>query len=112
WHRDGYTISTEPGRLDLEMIHGLLNTCYWAAGIPLDVVRRSIEYSINFGVYATAGVAGGPSARASGSGATPARVPGRGSQVGFAREITDQASFGYLGDVFMIETHRRRGLSL
>jgi len=107
WHRDGYTIGTDPAWLDLGVIHGFLAASYWATGIPREVVRRSIEHSINFGVYATAGVPGGPSARASGSGATP----GRGSQVGFARVITDRATFGYLGDVFVLESHRGCGLS-
>ena len=87
WHRDGFTISTDPARLDLDMIHGFLSSCYWATGIPRDVVERSIANSLCFGVY------------------EPAR------QVGFARVITDRATFGYLGDVFVLESHRGRGLS-
>ena len=87
WHRDGFTISTDPARFDLDVIHGFLSTSYWATGIPREVVKRSIEHSIGFGIYD--GV----------------------QQVGFARVITDRATFGYLGDVFVLESHRGRGLS-
>jgi GNAT superfamily N-acetyltransferase len=87
WHRDGFTISTDPARLDLDMIHGFLSTSYWAPGIPREVVARSIAHSLGFGIYEGA------------------------RQVGFARVITDRATFGYLGDVFVLETHRGRGLS-
>ena len=87
WHRDGFTISTDPARLDLDVIHGFLSTSYWATGIPREVVRRSIEHSLCFGIQEG------------------------GRQVGFARVITDRATFGYLGDVFVLESHRGRGLS-
>ena len=87
WHRDGYTISTDPGRLDLDAIHGFLAASYWATGIPLETVRRSIQHSLNLGIY-------------------HAR-----EQVGFGRVITDRATFGYVGDVFVLEPHRGRGLS-
>jgi GNAT superfamily N-acetyltransferase len=87
WHRDGFTISTDPARLDLDVIHGFLSRSYWAPGIPRDVVARSIDHSVCFGIYEGA------------------------SQVGFARVITDRATFGYLGDVFVLESHRGRGLS-
>ena len=85
--RDEYTISTDPARLDLSVVHGYLARSYWAAGIPADVVRRSIEGSLCFGVYHGA------------------------AQVGFARVVTDRATFGYLADVFVLEPHRGRGLS-
>jgi GNAT superfamily N-acetyltransferase len=87
WHRDGFTISTDPARLDLDVIHGFLSSSYWAPGIPREVVARSIEHSLCFGIHAGSG------------------------QVGFARVITDRATFGYLGDVFVLESHRGRGLS-
>ena len=87
-HRFGeFLISTERGRLDLDLIHGFLTNCYWAKGIPRDVVARSIENSICFGVY-----------------------DGHGAQVGFARVVTDFATFAYLGDVFVLEPSRGRGL--
>ena len=94
WQRDGYSVSTDRARLDLPMIHAFLTTCYWAKGIPLETVRRSIEHSLSFGVYHDAAV-----------------PDGRGPQVGFARVITDRATFAYLGDVFVLESHRGRGLS-
>jgi len=86
--RDEFCISTDPARLDLEVIHNFLTNCYWAKGIPRDVVARSIEHSLCFGVY-----------------------DGSGAQVGFARVVTDFATIAYLGDVFVLESHRGRGLS-
>jgi GNAT superfamily N-acetyltransferase len=83
----GIEIDTDPARLRLDVIHGFLSTSYWAAGIPPDVVRRSIEGSLCFGVY---------------DGAT---------QVGFARAVTDYATFAYLADVFIVDSHRGCGLS-
>jgi GNAT superfamily N-acetyltransferase len=88
-HRRGeYVISTDPARLDLDVIHGFLTNCYWAKGIPREVVARSIEHSLCFGVY-----------------------DGKGAQVGFARVVSDFATVAYLGDVFVVESHRGRGLS-
>jgi GNAT superfamily N-acetyltransferase len=72
--------------LDLEVVHGFLRRSYWAAGVPENVVRRSIENSLCFGVY-------------------------RGEeQAGFARVVTDRATFAYLADVFVLEEHRGRGI--
>jgi GNAT superfamily N-acetyltransferase len=86
WRRDGYLISTEASMLDLEVVHGYLSRSYWAAGVPEDVVRRSIENSLCFGVY-------------------------RGEeQAGFARVVTDRATFAYLADVFVLEEHRGQGI--
>jgi GNAT superfamily N-acetyltransferase len=87
WKRGESTISTDAARLDLNIIHEFLTTSYWAAGIPLDVVRRSIEHSLPFGVY-------------------------HGDrQIGFARVITDYATFAYLADVFVLENYRGQGLA-
>ncbi len=88
WRRDDYVISTDRARLDLDVIHGFLSTSYWSTGIPRNVVARGIANSACFGIY----------------------HEGDG-QVGFARVITDYASFGYLADVFVLEPHRGRGLS-
>jgi GNAT superfamily N-acetyltransferase len=86
WWRDGYLISTEASMLDLEVVHGYLSRSYWAAGVPEDVVRRSIENSLCFGMY-------------------------RGEeQAGFARVVTDRATFAYLADVFVLEEHRGQGI--
>ena len=87
WHHDGFTVSTDPARLDLDVIHGFLTRSYWAAGISRETVVRSIAHAIPFGVHDGA------------------------AQVGFARVISDQATFAYLADVFVLESHRGRGLS-
>jgi GNAT superfamily N-acetyltransferase len=87
WSRDGFSVSTDPARIDLDVVHGFLTTSYWAEGIPREVVRRSIEHSFCFGLYH------------------------EGRQVGFARVITDRATFAYLGDVFVLEAFRGRGLA-
>ena len=87
WQRGEYTVTTDPARVDLAVVHGYLADSYWAKGIPLEVVRRAIANSLNFSIH---------------HGAT---------QVGFARVITDYATFGYVGDVFVLEPHRGRGLS-
>ncbi len=87
WRRGEYLISTDKSRLDLTLIHNFLRTSYWAAGIPLEVVRRSIEHSLSFGLYR------------------------EDQQIGYARVITDYATFAYLGDVFILEPFRGQGLS-
>jgi GNAT superfamily N-acetyltransferase len=86
-HRGEYTISTDPARLDVDAIHAYLTRSYWAAGIPRDVVARSLPTSLCFGLYAGE------------------------TQIGLARVITDHATFAYLCDVYVLEDHRGRGLS-
>jgi len=85
--KDGFTISTEKEKLDIDLIHSFLNRTYWAEGISKETIRRSIEGSLCFGVFEND------------------------KQVGFARMITDKATFAYLADVFIIEEYRGRGLS-
>jgi GNAT superfamily N-acetyltransferase len=86
WQKGEFEISTDPSRLDLDVVHGYLTRSYWAAGVPMDVVRRSIDRSIVFGVY-------------------------RGTQqVGFARIVSDQATFAWLCDVFVLEEFQGKGL--
>jgi GNAT superfamily N-acetyltransferase len=88
WHRGEYTISTDRGRLDLALIHRFISEeSYWGKGRSIEVVRRSIENSLPFGVYRGA------------------------EQVGFARVVTDYATFAWVADVFVVEAHRGRGLS-
>ena len=85
--RGEYVISTDRSRIDVAAVHAFLSQTYWSPGIPEDVVRRGIAGAICFGIY-------------------------RGSeQVGFARVITDQATYAYLSDVYVLESHRGRGLS-
>jgi len=88
WRRDGYAISTDPDRVDRAAVKRFLDASYWASGIPEDALERSIRGSLVFGVYA----------------------PG-GEQIGFARAITDRATFAYLADVWIEPAHRGRGLS-
>jgi GNAT superfamily N-acetyltransferase len=83
----GYVVSTDPVRLDVDRIHRFLSTAYWSRGIPRDVVQRSIANSLPFGLYA-----------------------GSGQQAGFARVVTDRATYAYLGDVYVETAHRGRGL--
>jgi GNAT superfamily N-acetyltransferase len=103
-HRRGeFLISTDPARLDLDLIYEFLTNCYWAKGIPREVVARSIEHSLCFGIY-------DESSERSQSLATDARH-GALPQVGFGRVVSDFATIAYLGDVFVLESHRGRGLS-
>jgi GNAT superfamily N-acetyltransferase len=83
-----FVISTSRERLSLDVVHSFLTNCYWAKGIPREIVARSIEHSLCFGIY-----------------------EGSGAQVGFARVVSDFATVAYLGDVFVLESHRGRGLS-
>jgi GNAT superfamily N-acetyltransferase len=88
WKRDVYLISTDPARLDRELIHEFIGSSYWAARIPRAVVDRSIDHSLPFGLFEGD------------------------RQVGFARVISDLATFAYIADVFVLESHRGRGLAL
>lgn len=85
--KDSFLISNDKAKLDIPAIHSFLTTCYWAKGIPIETVTKAIENSDCFGVY------------------------DGGKLVGFARVISDRATIGYLGDVFILESHRGRGLS-
>jgi GNAT superfamily N-acetyltransferase len=87
--REQYEISTIRYRLNLDFIHGYLQRAYWSPGVPREVVARSISHSLPFGVYTRTG-----------------------EQVGFGRAVTDRSAFAYLGDVFVIEEHRGRGLGV
>lgn len=83
-----YIISTDKNRLDVPYIHQYLSKeSYWAQNIPIEIVHQAIEGSLCFGIYFYE------------------------KQVGFARVITDYATFGYLADVFVDKEHRGKGLS-
>ena len=98
---DPYTISDDPARLDLDVIHRYLSTeSYWARGIPRETVARSVAGSLCFGVYY---IERSQSEAEGGA--------GEGAQVGFARVITDRTTFAWLADVFILDEHRGRGLS-
>ena len=85
--KDSFTISTSKEKLNISYIHQFLAQSYWAENIPIEIVQRSIEGAVCFGVY------------------------DGDQQIGFARVITDKATVAYLADVFIDEQYRGRGLS-
>ena len=86
YRRGDFLISTDRSRLDLDVIHGFLTECYRAKRIPKEVVARSIQHSLCFGMYHAE------------------------KQAGFARVISDYATYAYLGDVFVLEPYRGHSL--
>ncbi len=86
WRREGFLVTTDPARLDVKGIHAFLTRSWWAAGIPEETVKRSLRGSLCFGVF-------------SGE-----------RQIGFARVISDMATYAYLCDDFILEEYRGRGL--
>jgi GNAT superfamily N-acetyltransferase len=80
------SITTDPSRLDLDVVHGFLATSYWAAGIPRETVERAVRHSLCFGAF------------------------DGDQQVGFARVISDYATYAYISDVFVVPSHRGRGV--
>ncbi len=79
-------MSTDPARLDLGIVHGVLTTSYWSPRIPRNIIERAIAHSLNFGLYHEA------------------------RQIGLARVITDRATFAYICDVFVLDAYQRQGL--
>jgi GNAT superfamily N-acetyltransferase len=79
-------VTTDSSRFDLDVIHGFLARSYWAQGIPREVVARAMDHSLCFGAFEAD------------------------RQVGFARVISDRATFAYVCDVFVIESHQGRGV--
>jgi GNAT superfamily N-acetyltransferase len=85
---NAYVVSSDPDRLDRDAIHRFLSSeAYWSAGVPRGVVERAVANSINFGAYLD------------------------GEQVGYARVVTDRATFAWLCDVFVVPRHRGNGVS-
>jgi GNAT superfamily N-acetyltransferase len=85
---EDYRISLDPSELQFDVIHGYLNRSYWSPGIPRELVEKAARHSLCVGAYDATG-----------------------GQVGFARLVTDHATFGYLADVFVLEEHAGRGLA-
>jgi GNAT superfamily N-acetyltransferase len=81
-----YWITTDPEKLDLDAIHAYLSRSFWAEGIPKETVARSIANSLCFGLF------------------------DRSAQIGFARVVTDRATYAYLCDVYVLESYRGNGL--
>lgn len=86
WRNGDYLLSDDKARLDLAVIHDLLKTSYWADDRPRVVTAKAIQHSVCFGLHLAAG------------------------QVGFARAVTDHATFTWVCDVIIHPDHRRRGL--
>lgn len=87
FHKDGFTISTDPARLDLVAVHDFLaNHSYWVPGIPFSYVEQAASHSLNFGLYY------------------------QNRQIGYARLLTDYVRFAYLMDVYILEEYRGQGL--
>jgi GNAT superfamily N-acetyltransferase len=85
---DEYSISTDPSKLNLDIIHNYIsNESYWGKGRSLEVVKRSIDNSLPFGIYY------------------------KDEMIGFARILTDYATFAWVADVFILDEHRGKGLS-
>ena len=86
WTRDEYVLSDDRQRLDLDVIMGLLATSYWAADRSREVMEKAMMHSVCFGLYHA------------------------GNQVGFARAVTDEATFTWICDVIIEPAHRGQGL--
>ena len=87
WRKDGYLISTDKSKIDIATVHRFLSQTYWAEGIPIEIVKRGVDNSLCFAIY-------------------------RGERlIGFARVITDFATFAYLADVFILPEERGKRLS-
>jgi GNAT superfamily N-acetyltransferase len=87
WEKDGYWISDDVNDIDIDAAHRFLTNAYWCKGIPRETVERSFRHSVCFGVFS------------------------ENVMVGFGRVVTDRATFAYLGDVYILEPHRGRGLA-
>ena len=87
FQKEDYSISTDPTKLDIDVIHDFLTNSYWAKNIPIGVVQKSVDNCLNYGMYIDNAL------------------------VGYARVVTDYSTFAYLADVFIIEEHRGKGLS-
>jgi GNAT superfamily N-acetyltransferase len=86
--RGPFLVTSDRARFDLDLIHGFLSRAYWSPGVPRETVERAIAGSLAFGLFE------------------------HDRQIGFARAITDGATFAYLADVFVLEAHRGRGLGM
>jgi len=85
--KNNYLISTDKSKIDIDYVHGFLSQSYWSPGVPMQVVKKAMKGSLCFGVYYND------------------------TQIGYARMVTDKATFAYLADVFIDEDHRGKGLA-
>lgn len=82
----GFSLTSESDRIDIDAVHQFLSSTYWSPSIPLETVRKAVHGSLCFGLFH------------------------HDKQIGFARVITDKATFAYLCDVYVLEEYRGRGL--
>lgn len=85
--KNNYLISTDKNKIDVAYVHAFLSQSYWSPGVPARIVKRAMKGSLCFGVY------------------------NNDKQVGYARMVTDKATFAYMADVFIDEKHRGKGLA-
>jgi len=85
--KNNYLISTDKNKIDIEYVHAFLSQSYWSPGVPIIVVKKAMKGSLCFGIYY------------------------KDKQIGYARMVTDKATFAYLADVFIDEDHRGKGLA-
>jgi len=86
WKQNGLLVSTDPARQDVDAIHAFLTRSYWCENIPREVVERAVRHSLCLGLFDGT------------------------AQIGLARVVTDYATYAYLCDVYVLESHRGRGL--
>lgn len=86
-HAGDFEADDDAARIDFEVVHGFISTSYWAPGMPREAMERAIAGSLNVGVYDASG-----------------------AQVAYARAVTDRATFAWISDVFVLESHRGHGL--
>ncbi len=91
--RNNYVISTDKNKIDIDYVHGFLSNSYWSEGVHIEVVKKAMEGSLCFGIYDI-----------------DKQTSPVGRQVGYARMVTDKATFAYLADVFIDENYRGKGL--
>ena len=91
--KNNYVISTDKSKIDIDYVHGFLSQSYWSPGIHIQVVKKAMEGSLCFGIYDN-----------------DIHTLPAGSQVGYARMVTDKATFAYLADVFIDQNYRGKGL--
>src|ERR1043165_1652105 len=84
--RGRFSISTDPARMDVAAVHAYLTRSYWAEGIPKEIVAKSLECSLCFGLFDDS------------------------RQIGLARVVTDRSTYAYLCDVYVLEDYRGQGL--
>lgn len=85
--KNNYLISTDKNKIDIRYVHSVLSQTYWSPGVAINVVKRAMKGSLCFGIYYAD------------------------KQIGYARLVTDKATFGYLADVFIDEKFQGKGLA-